>query len=109
MDALLVFCNCPDNACAERLAGLLIEQRLAACVSVLPTCRSHYRWQGERCIDEEVPLLIKTCTDRYAQVETLLHAEHPYELPEILAVAPTHGLPGYLAWLAAETRLDNDE
>ena len=104
MDSLIVFTNLPDRETAEKLALLLIERRLAACVSVLAPCSSVYRWQGEIQHDEEHPLLIKTTQDRYAELETSIRANHPYELPEIIAVPVTGALPAYLHWIESETR-----
>jgi periplasmic divalent cation tolerance protein len=100
---LLVMSSLPDQAAAQQLAHTLIERRLAACVSVLPPCTSVYRWQGR--VDEaaEVPVLIKTTAGCYAELESALRALHPYELPEIIAVPVTHGLPAYLDWVAGET------
>jgi len=104
MYSLLVLTNLPDRAAAERLAALLIEQRLAACVNILAPCRSVYRWKGAVQRDEEHPMLIKTTAGRYAALEKVLRAGHPYELPEIIAVPIERGLPAYLDWVAAETR-----
>jgi len=104
MDSLLVVTNLPDRASAEKLAALLIERRLAACVNLLPPCDSVYRWRGEIQHDEEHPLLIKTAQDRYAEMEALIRTNHPYELPEIIAVTIVHGLPAYLQWIVSETR-----
>jgi periplasmic divalent cation tolerance protein len=103
MSALLVFTHLPDRPAAERIAGLLVEQKLAACVSVLSPCRSVYRWKGALQRDEEHPLLIKTTAERYPALEQALRAAHPYELPEIIAVSVERGLPAYLEWVAAET------
>lgn len=102
-NALLVFTNLPNLASAEKLAGQLIEMRAAACVTQLATCVSTYRWQGNIETVTEVPLLIKTTQAAYAQLEQLICAAHPYELPEIIAVSVTAGLPAYLDWIAAET------
>jgi len=104
MDSLLVFTNLPDRASADKLATLLIGQRLAACVNVLAPCDSVYRWQGEIQRDEEHPLLIKTAQDRYVELEAAIRANHPYELPEIIAVPIIRGLPTYLRWVEFETR-----
>ena len=104
MRSLLVLTNLPDRAAAERLAGALIEQRVAACVNVLAPCQSVYRWQNKLQREEEHPLLIKTTADRYPALEAAIRAAHPYELPEIIAVPIEHGLPAYLAWVQAETR-----
>ncbi len=104
MDSLLVVTNLPDRASAEKLASLLIQRRLAACVNLLAPCVSVYRWRGEVQRDEEHPLLIKTAQDRYAALEAAIRANHPYELPEIIAVSIVHGLPAYLQWVESETR-----
>lgn len=101
--ALLVLTTLPDRAHAEALASALVEARLAACVSILAPCRSVYRWQGKTESAEEVPLLIKTTVAGYAALETAIRARHPYELPEIIAVPISHGLPAYLGWVASET------
>jgi len=104
MSTLLVLTNLPERAAAERLAGLLVEKRLAACVNILAPCRSVYRWQGAVRHDEEYPMLIKTTAERYPALEQALRAGHPYELPEIIAVPIERGLPAYLQWVAAETK-----
>ena len=105
MASLLVLPNLPDRMSAEALAAALIEARLAACVTILAPCRSVYRWQDTLETSDEIPLLIKTTEARYAALEAAICAHHPYELPEVIAVPITHGLPDYLGWVAAETRL----
>ena len=65
--------------------------------------RSLYRWKGAVEAADEVPVLIKTTVDRYPLVEQAVRELHPYELPEIIAVPVTAGLPAYLEWVAAET------
>jgi len=102
MSALIVFCSVPADA-ADRLARLLVELRLAACVQALPGIRSTYRWAGNLAQADETLLLIKTSASRYAALERTLAAHHPYELPEVLAVDASAGLPAYLRWLAEET------
>lgn len=100
---LVVLTNLPDADAARTLAATLVAQRLAACVNVLAPCRSVYRWQGAVEEADEVPLLIKTTEAGYPALEAAIRAAHPYELPEIVAVPVVRGLPGYLAWVAAET------
>ena len=101
--ALLVLTNLPDAAHAQTLAAALVEARLAACVNILAPCTSVYRWQGAVETTTEVPLLIKTTPARYAALEAAIRAHHPYELPEIVSVPVTQGLPAYIDWVAAET------
>ncbi len=101
--AMLGLTQLPDRAAAQALARALIEARLAACVSVGGAAESLYHWRGEIEMAQEIPVWIKTCGDIYDQVEAVIRAQHPYELPEIVAVPICHGLPAYLDWIAAET------
>jgi periplasmic divalent cation tolerance protein len=103
---LIVFCSCPDLALAQALASALVEQRLAACVQLLPGVQSVYRWDGAVERASEVQLQIKTDAARYAAVEAAILARHPYELPEIVAVESVAGLDRYLDWIGASTRPD---
>ena len=106
MDTLLVLSNLPDREIALEVANRLVERRVAACVNVLAPCTSVYRWQGKLEAASEIPILIKTTAARYPALEQALRELHPYELPEIVAVPIRGGLPGYLAWVAAETESD---
>ena len=103
MSAMIVLTNAPDRAVAEKIARALVEQKLAACVNILAPCSSVYRWQGNVETAAEVPLLIKTRADIYAEVETAIKSLHPYELPEIVAVPVAHGSSEYLEWINAAT------
>jgi periplasmic divalent cation tolerance protein len=98
----LVFCTCPDEATAIKLATLLVEQHQAACVNIIPGLTSVYRWQGKVTTDQEYLLLIKSRADHYAALERLIREQHPYELPEVIAVTIGNGLEGYLHWLDQE-------
>lgn len=100
---LLVLTTLPDRASAERLAAALVEQKLAACASVQAECQSIYRWQGAVESASEVPLQLKTTAARYPALEAAIRAAHPYDVPEIIALPISHGLPAYLSWLATET------
>lgn len=102
-EVLLVISTLPDQASAEKLARTLVDARLAACVNVLAPCVSIYRWRDAIEESAEIPVLIKTTSRRYDQLESALREHHPYELPEIVAVPLARGLPGYLGWVAAET------
>jgi periplasmic divalent cation tolerance protein len=100
---LLVLTTFPQRETAESLARELLAARLAACIHIGATVRSLYHWRGEIEIADETPVAIKTRSALYPQLEAAIRALHPYELPEIIAVPITHGLPAYLAWIAAET------
>jgi len=99
---LLVLTNLPDRDSAQLVADALIENRAAACVNILAECSSVYRWQGKVESASEIPLLIKTTRAAYPRVEELIRAQHPYELPEIIAVSVVAGMPAYLQWVAQE-------
>ena len=101
---LLCLCSCPDATSAEQLAGALVGERLAACINIVPGLRSVFRWQGSVQRESEVLLLIKTCADRLDALAAAITQLHPYELPEILALTPSAGLPAYLDWIRAQTR-----
>jgi periplasmic divalent cation tolerance protein len=101
--AILVLTQMPDRASAQSLARILVESRLAACVSIGMPVESLYHWRGEIETAQEIPVAVKTGAERYAEVEALIRERHPYELPEILAVPVIHGLAPYLDWIAAET------
>ncbi|MGH8726935.1 MAG: divalent-cation tolerance protein CutA [Burkholderiales bacterium] len=103
METLIVLTNLPDRESAEQLARRLVERRVAACVNVLAECGSIYRWEGKLENAREVPMLIKTTSARYAEVEREIKAAHPYELPEIVAVPVAAGLQRYLDWVEAES------
>ena len=106
-EVLLVLTNLPDRAAAERIADSLVTQEVAACVNVLAECASVYRWQGKVERASEVPLLIKTTRAAYPQLESALRKLHPYELPEIIALPVSGGLPEYLNWITQETKPRN--
>jgi periplasmic divalent cation tolerance protein len=103
MEPILIFTTLPDRAAAMALARKLVNERLAACVNVLADCTSVYRWEGRNESVSEVPVLIKTLAQHYARLEQLIKTVHPYELPEIIAVPISSGLPAYLKWIAEET------
>ncbi len=88
---------------AAAFARVLVDERLAACVNVLPAMTSIYRWKGAIEEDREQQLVIKTTSDRISAIEARFHELHPYELPEFLVVAATDGSAGYLKWLEEAT------
>jgi periplasmic divalent cation tolerance protein len=101
---LVAFCTFPDRESAETIATTLVEERLAACVNLVPDLTSLYRWQGELHREPECLLLIKTTAARFEALRARLRALHPYELPEIIGLPISHGDPAYLQWLTENTR-----
>ena len=100
---LIVFTNCPDEACANTIALALVEAKVAACVNILPRAQSVYCWQGTVESATEIPLFIKSTAANYPALEAIIRQHHPYDVPEIIALPVAHGLPAYLNWVAAET------
>lgn len=95
----IIFCTCPDKDTAKKLARLLVEKKLAACVNILPGITSVYAWEGKIESVQEHLLLIKSSKDKYQAIETTLYDHHPYEIPEIIAVPVQRGLSEYLDWI----------
>ena len=101
---ILVLTTLPDAESARTLAQALVEDRLAACVTIGAPIESMYHWRGAIETAREVPVTVKTRGDLFGDVVALIRSRHPYELPEILAVPINDGSPPYLAWIDAETR-----
>lgn len=103
-DYILVLITVPSLETGKKIAEELVNQRLAACVNILPHIRSLYVWEGKLCDDEEALLICKTRSslfeERFLPTVKLLH---PYEVPEIIALPITRGLPAYLEWVAQTT------
>ena len=102
--ALFVYITTPDSACAEGLALMLLERRLAACVNILPSVRSLYWWNNAIDRSDEVVLVAKTEDDRYPALADAVRAAHPYECPCIVALPIAHSTPDFLDWIRSSTR-----
>jgi periplasmic divalent cation tolerance protein len=98
-DFLLVMSTCPTDGVALTLARALVEEGHAACV-VVPAVHSVYLWRGELQAEDEALLLIKTTAAKFPALREALVAQHPYELPEVIAVGIEDGHHPYLDWLA---------
>ena len=98
--ALVVLSTFPDADKAAQVARVLVEERLAACVNLIASVRSIYRWQGAVQDDAESLAIIKTTRERYPALAKRLAELHPYDVAEIIALPLTDGHPPYLAWLA---------
>lgn len=103
MDHVLVLTTLPDAESARAIARVLVDGRLAACVTIGAPVDSMYHWQGATETAREVPVTIKTRRDLFDEVADAIRQQHPYELPEILAVPITHGERDYLTWIDAST------
>lgn len=100
---VLVMCTLPADADASGLARALVEERLAACVNLLPPMESVFRWDGKVDRETERQLLIKTSRDRVDALWERLRELHPYDVPEFLVLPIVDGNAAYLKWIAEST------
>jgi periplasmic divalent cation tolerance protein len=105
-DKIVVLNTCSSEAEAERLARLLVDQHLAACVSIVPRLRSFYRWNGAVESSEEWLLLIKSSRPLFEKLRAALDQAHSYEVPEVLALPVVDGAAAYLEWMDANLRVE---
>jgi len=103
---LVVLSTVETAADAERLARVLVEERLAACVNILPGVSSVFRWKGHVELASERLLVIKTRAERFDALCSVLVSQHPYELPEVVALPLADGYVPYLDWLDASVDPD---
>jgi len=101
--AVFVYTTYPSIVEAEEAGRALVEQRLAACVNILPGMISHYRWQGALERGEEAVMLVKTRASLAESVRAQVKARHSYEAPAILVLPIESVDQTYLAWVMAET------
>ena len=99
MAAVIVLTSVPDVKSARRLSRLLVNERLAACVTSLPGATSVYRWKGRLESARETLLWIKTARSRIKGLQKSFKEHHPYDLPEFLVLPVSGGSRGYLSWL----------
>ncbi len=100
-DALMVFSTFPDEATGAAIVRTLVEERLAACGTLLPGARSIYRWEGALEDAREVVAILKTRKQDWPALQSRLHELHPYRTPECVAVRIASGAPRYMEWLEA--------
>lgn len=101
---LLVLSTYPDKTTAQQTASILITEKLAACVNIVPNVQALFMWEGRLDDADEVLLLIKTTSAKYSALESSLKKQHPYELPEIIAVPISTGFTDYLNWIDQQTQ-----
>ncbi len=84
---------------AHRMAVYLVNARLVACVNIIPSISSVYRWKGSVQKDSEVLMILKTSKSKIGRLEKTLRKIHSYETPELIAIPVAYGLPEYLKWI----------
>jgi periplasmic divalent cation tolerance protein len=103
---VVILVTAPDGKAADRLARALVEERLVACVNIVPGLRSHYWWEGAVECSDEVLLLMKARKTDVGSVADRVRELHPYSVPEVIATEVVDGLDAYLDWVVAETERD---
>jgi periplasmic divalent cation tolerance protein len=103
-EPIVVFVTCGEEDEAVTIAQTLVEERLAACVSIVPPVRSIYRWEGKIWDEEEFLLIIKTEKERFQNLQEKVKSLHSYSVPEIIGLPIVEGSPDYLKWLLEMTQ-----
>lgn len=98
-DKIVVLITAPSEDVAVKIATALVEEKLAACVNIVPGLRSIYRWEGKICDDREVLLVAKTKQSVFEKLKDSVRSLHPYTTPEIIAIPVTAGFESYLKWV----------
>ncbi len=103
-ETVLVLTTWPDEESAIQQAQHWLNKNLVACVNILPKMKSVYRWEGELQLGSEHQMLLKTSSNRVAELEREIVANHPYECPEILQLPVSGGYQPYLEWITGNTK-----
>ena len=105
-DELIVLVTTSNAEEAARIADVLVSERLAACVNIVPGIESIYRWEGKVTRDHESLMIIKTTAERYDELERRVKELHNYSTPEVIALKIERGSEQYLSWLRDSTVSD---
>jgi len=105
MGFILILTTCPNEEFAKNLAQRLVSKKLAACVNILSDVKSFYFWEHKMASEEEVVLLIKTIEENYGEVEDEIILDHPYQVPEVIAIPILKGSGKYLNWVKENSNL----
>ena len=103
---LVVFVTTSNNEQAAILADIIVSERLAGCVNIVPAIESIYLWEGKVTRDSEALMIIKTTDERYPELERRVNELHSYSTPEVVAVRIERGSEQYLSWLRDSTAAD---
>jgi periplasmic divalent cation tolerance protein len=101
--AILILITAPTLEQGEEIARVLVTEGIAACASIIPRITSIYTWEGRVCEDKEVLLLVKSRAGLFPAICDRVKSLHSYDVPEIIALPVSDGLPAYLEWLKHAT------
>jgi periplasmic divalent cation tolerance protein len=96
---IVVLVTAPSEDVGRDVARALLEQKLTACVNIVPSVASLYSWEGELCSDQEVLLVVKSTRAAFDQLAEVVHDIHPYDVPEVIALPIVIGSQNYLDWI----------
>jgi periplasmic divalent cation tolerance protein len=102
-DYVIALTTLPADADAGEFGRTLVDERLAACVNLLPVMESIYRWEGKIEFEAERQLIIKTSRDRIGDLWDRVRELHPYEVPEFIVISIADGNEAYLKWIGDST------
>lgn len=102
-DVIVVLCTVPDEASAGQLATGLVKAGLVACVNVISGVRSYYEWKGSLETSDELQLIIKTRLGRFSELQTWIQSNHPYDVPELVALKAAEVNRAYAEWVLEQT------
>ncbi|MBI1275042.1 divalent cation tolerance protein CutA [bacterium] len=99
----LIYATFPTMEDAKRMARMLVERKLAACVNLLPGAASIYRWEGKMEEEQEVIMVTKSTAAKWSEIETLFEEDHPHDVPALVCVSTYAALPVFADWVMRET------
>ncbi len=103
VEEIVVLITCPNEDEAVKIAGAVVEEKLAACVNIIKNIRSIYKWEGKLQDDTEVLMIAKTHKDRFDGLQKRVKELHSYDVPEIISLSITDGSEDYLSWIRRST------
>ncbi|MFW2331754.1 MAG: divalent-cation tolerance protein CutA [Nitrospinota bacterium] len=107
MDYIVIFVSTGSAEEGSKIAKMLVNDSLAACVNLIPAVRSFYLWDDMLQDEQETLLIIKTVATNYSKIESAILKEHSYETPEIIAIKVAGGSQNYLDWIVSATKKEN--
>lgn len=101
-DLKLIYCLSASQEEAEKLAGMAIGRKLAACVNIMAACRSFYEWEGKIQSENEIPMIFKTTDEKKKELFEFIINEHSYDVPAVIEISVEDGNPDFLDWVQKE-------
>ncbi|MBL7685442.1 MAG: divalent-cation tolerance protein CutA [Deltaproteobacteria bacterium] len=96
---MIIFTTVSSQKIAKKISEILVQEKLVACVNIIPQLTSIYIWKNKLCREKEILLMMKTRREKYAALEKRLRQIHPYETPEIIGIKINKGSKDYLNWI----------